>query len=361
MRNIRDKLAPRIVQTALLGDIVDNRDHAALAVQRTIRRKRNRQHTPAARDLAGQKAAHGSLVRADHIQIGKHLVKGHVAAHAHAEQALGRRVHVDQLALGREGSHAVGHMQEQGVQLIALALHLAHRAFQAAGHVVKRARQLADLVGRLHAQILIEVAFRDRARALGDAFDRVGDRLAEQEGQQDRRKQAEHHRLHNDLEEAPRQVGDLAFIVGNVNDIVDRAVALLVDRDGNVHHAVRHGRTRANLARHRRDDIARARQRDIRVGAFEIAPLGVQNIVVSIIVDAKRALPRRNDLLQAGRALFSRGVMQGLHRAGLVEHVLHLLIKAVQIEGADAVDQECAYYGHDRNDHQHQNQHQLHV
>ena len=135
--DVRDKLAPCVIQTALLGDIVDNRNHAALAVQRAIRRERDRQHAPAARDLAGQKAAHGGLIRADHIQIGKHLVKGHVAAHAHAEQAFSGRVHVDQLAIGCEGGNAVGHMQEQGIELIAFALHLAHRAFQAAGHVVE--------------------------------------------------------------------------------------------------------------------------------------------------------------------------------------------------------------------------------
>ena len=183
MRNIGDELAPRVVQPPLLGDIVDDRDHATLAVQRTVGRERDGQHAPAARDLTGQKAAHDRLVRIGHVEVGKQLVKGQVAAHAHAEQVLGGRVHVDEPPVGRKGGHAVGHVQEQGAQLVALALHLAHRAFQPLRHVVERACQLADLVRRLHAQILIEIALRNRARALGDALDRGGDGLTEQERQ----------------------------------------------------------------------------------------------------------------------------------------------------------------------------------
>ena len=161
MRHIGDKFTPCIVQTALLGDIVYDGDHAALAIERAVRRKRDRQHAVAPRDLTGQKAPHNCFVRIGHVEIGKHLVKGQMILHAHAQQVFGCRVHVDQPSLGRKGSHAVRHMQEQRVQLIALALHLAHRAFEPLRHVVERACQFADLVGRLHAQILIEIAFRD--------------------------------------------------------------------------------------------------------------------------------------------------------------------------------------------------------
>ena len=79
----------------------------------------------------------------------------------HAEEIFGRRVHMDEASVGREGRNAVGHVQEQGVQLVALALHLADRCLETARHVVERARQLTDLVARLHAEVLIEVALRD--------------------------------------------------------------------------------------------------------------------------------------------------------------------------------------------------------
>ena len=161
MRDVRHELAPRVVQTALLGDVVQHGDHATLAVERAVGRERHGQHPAAARDLAGEKGAHRGLIRADHLQILEHLVEREAVLHPHTEEIFGRRVHMDEASVGREGRNAIGHVQEQGVQLVALALHLADRGLETARHVVERARQLADLVARLHAEVLIEVALRD--------------------------------------------------------------------------------------------------------------------------------------------------------------------------------------------------------
>ncbi len=71
---------------------------------------------------------------------------------------------MDERAVGREGGYAVSHVQEQRVQLVALALHLAaDRVFQTMRHVIERTGQLADLIRRLHTEVLIK-AFRDRPR-----------------------------------------------------------------------------------------------------------------------------------------------------------------------------------------------------
>ena len=68
---------------------------------------------------------------------------------------------MDERAVGRKGGYAVGHVQEQRVQLVALSLYLADRVFQTVCHVIERTGQLANLIRRLHAEVLIEVAFRD--------------------------------------------------------------------------------------------------------------------------------------------------------------------------------------------------------
>ena len=130
---------------------MDDGDHAALAVQRAVGRERNRKHAAEARDLARHERTHGGLIRVGHVQIGKYLVKGQVFLKADAEHVLGRGIHMDQFARSGEGCDAVRHVQKQGGKLVALALHLAHRAFQGLCHVVERAGQLADLIGGLYA------------------------------------------------------------------------------------------------------------------------------------------------------------------------------------------------------------------
>ena len=267
---------------------------------------------------------------------------------------------MDEASVGREGRNAVGHVQEQGVQLVALALHLADRCLETARHVVERARQLTDLVARLHAEVLIEVALRDRPRALGNALDRSRDGLGQQKGQQDRREQTEHHRLHDDLEKAPRQVGDLLLVVRDIHDIVHRSVAVVVERNRDVHHAVRDRRARAGFAGHRRDDVARARDAKIGVGAVHKAALAVEDIIVAVVVDAETAAMGIDDGLEPLRVRRCRRLLHGADGIGR-KNALHLGIKAVDVERADAVDEKGADDGHDRHDHQDQNKHQLHM
>ena len=328
MRHVCHKLAACVIQTALLGDIVNDRDDAALAVQCAVRRQRDGQHAPKSRNLVRKEAARDGFVRIRHVQIGEHLIKTQLLLYTHAQQIFGCRIHVDERAVGREGGYAVGHVQEQRVQLVALALHLADRVFQTMRHVIERTGQLADLIRRLHAEVLIKVAFRNRPRTLGDALDRRGDGLAEQEGQQDSRQQAKHHRLHDNLEEPPRQIGNLPLVVRDIHDVVHRTVAVLVERHRNVHNAVGYRRARSGLSCHCGNDIARAGNGYIRVGTVKEAALTVENGIVAVIIDAESALVCIYDGFQTIRAGFGSRLLHGADGVGR-EHRLHLLIKAV--------------------------------
>ena len=360
VRHVCHKLAACVIQTALLGDIVNDGDDAALAVQCAVRRQRDGQHAPKSRNLVRKEAARDGFVRIRHVQIGEHLIKAQLLLYTHAQQIFGCRIHVDERAVGREGGYAVGHVQEQRVQLVALALHLANRVFQTVRHVIERTGQLADLIRRLHTEVLIKVAFRDRPRTLGDALNRRGDGLAEQEGQQDSRQQAEHHRLHDNLEEPPRQVGNLPLVVRDIHDVVHRTVAVFVERHRNVHNAVGYRRARSGLSCHCGNDVARAGDGYVRVGAIKEAALTVENGIVAVIVNAESALVGIYDGFQTIRAGFGSRLLHGADGVGR-EHRLHLLIKAVQIEGVDTVDQKRADHRHNGYDQQHQNQHQFSV
>ena len=66
------------------------------------------------------------------------------------------------------------------------------------------------------------------------------------------------------------------------------------------------------------------------------------------------------DGFQTIRAGFGSRLLHGADGVGR-EHRLHLLIKAVQIEGIDTVDQKRADHRHNGYDQQHQNQHQFSV
>ena len=74
------------------------------------------------------------------------LLIGGLPADGPAEQPVGGGVGVDDPALPGEGHHTVGHVEEQGVQLVALVLHLAQGVLELAGHVVEGVGKHADLV-----------------------------------------------------------------------------------------------------------------------------------------------------------------------------------------------------------------------
>ena len=62
------------------------------------------------------------------------------------EHVGGGGIAVDQQTVVVKGHHAVGHVEEQGVQLVALIFHLAQGVPQLPGHVVEGVGEYADLV-----------------------------------------------------------------------------------------------------------------------------------------------------------------------------------------------------------------------
>ena len=91
MRHVCHKLAACVIQTALLGDIVNDGDDAALAVQCAVRRQRDGQHAPKSCNLVRKEAARDGFVRIRHVQIGEHLIKAQLLLYTHAQQIFGCR------------------------------------------------------------------------------------------------------------------------------------------------------------------------------------------------------------------------------------------------------------------------------
>ena len=93
------------------------------------------------------------------------------------------------------GEHAVGHVQKEGVELVALVLHRLERVVKHLCHVVKRRGEDADLVGGVDGQHLVKVAARDALGPLGQLLDGVNHRLGEQKAQKERDEKPHKQRL----------------------------------------------------------------------------------------------------------------------------------------------------------------------
>ena len=118
----------------------------------------------------------------------------------------GGGVGVDDLPLAGEGHHAVGHVEEQGVQLVALVLHLAQGVLKLPGHVVERVGEHADLVLRGHLDLMGEVPPSHPHRALRQAADGGDHGAGQGEGEQHGDDQAEDQGLHDEQEHLVGQV-----------------------------------------------------------------------------------------------------------------------------------------------------------
>ena len=72
-----------------------------------------------------------------HLHIGKDLLIGKLRAQGPAQHGLRRRVELEQPAPAVKGHHAVRHVAEEGIQLIALLAHLSEGALQLDAHLVE--------------------------------------------------------------------------------------------------------------------------------------------------------------------------------------------------------------------------------
>ena len=143
---------------------------------------------------------------------------------------------MDERAVAVVGDHAVGHVEKERVELVALVLHRLERGVQHACHVVERGGEDADLVGGVDLELFAEVAACHALGALGQLFDGIDHRFAQQEAQQHGDQKTHEQRLQNDDEQLAVEAGDRAAVVADVDDI---AVVAAGDGDGNVHVAGR--------------------------------------------------------------------------------------------------------------------------
>ena len=142
--DVGHELPLHLLVLPLLGDVVENHQHAPLPLP-VEGGQQQVQHLVPHPDLPLQVVGggHGLL---QGILVPKELLIGGVRADGTAQHALRRRIGVDHLAVPVKGHHAVGHVEEQGVQLVALVLHLAQGVPQLPGHVIEGVSEHADLV-----------------------------------------------------------------------------------------------------------------------------------------------------------------------------------------------------------------------
>ena len=299
-------------------------------------------------------------------------VIGGALRHAAMEHVGGGGIAVDQQTVVVKGHHAVGHVQEQGIQLVALVFHGGQGGLQDPGHLIERAGEDADLIGGLHRQLAVEVPGGHPLGSGGELFDGAHHGLGQQEAQQYGDQQADDQCLHDDEEDLGVQVGDRVLVVQNVDDI---GIVAPYDGDGYIHvvggdvAAVSHpgavplrygvpgGEQVCRLFPGERRGVCRA----VQVGAA----LSVQNKVVpGAVVDAQGAGTALQHLLEPGGSirLSGPGPEGGdIAVAVVAEHGVDLFIKGVDIEAGDAGGQERAHHRHQRGDEQQQDQRQLHV
>ena len=99
-------------------------------------------------------------------------------------------VGLDDVPLPAEGHHAVGHVKEEGVQLVPLVLHLLKGALQLVGHIVEGGGEDADLIPGVHLDLLGEVSGGHLLRSLGKPLDGGDEGLGQKEGKENRNQDA---------------------------------------------------------------------------------------------------------------------------------------------------------------------------
>ena len=111
-------------------------------------------------------------------------------------------------AVAGEGHHAVGHVEEQGVQLVALVLHRGQGVPQHGGHIVEGGGEDADLVGGLHLDGASEVPGGNPLRALGEPLDGGDHGFAQQEAEEHGDQKPHQQSLGDDEEELAVELAD---------------------------------------------------------------------------------------------------------------------------------------------------------
>ena len=279
-----------------------------------------------------------------------------------AQHPGGGGVGVNHPPLPGEGHHPVGHVEEEGVQLVALVLHLAQGILELSGHVVEGVGEHADLVLGEHLDLSGEVPLRHPHSALGQLLDGRDHGLGQQDGQQDGDHQPEDQRLDDQQEHLTSQVVGGGLVVQDINHIVRPAPG---DGDGHIH--IVQGR----IALVPGLPGAQGVDQVLAVLHPQVLPVGRDQAGAAAVQDIQLAVPAVHAQL-AGVGVQHQGhlvrpVLLLLRRGGQVvveqrvlEHVRHLAVEVLQIERRHRVDQERPHHHHQRQDQQHHDHHQLH-
>ena len=165
-----------------------------------------------------------------------------------------RRVAVDQRTGDREGDDAVGHVQKQRGELVALVLGLGDRVLEDLCHVVEVPREHADLVVALDGHTLRKVACGDLPRADGERLNGRDEDARKQEREHHADHQAKAQRTQDNAHQFARQRIDRRAVVVDVRD-----VRMLVCHDGHsqIHEFTRDRSVLPDFAVHRRQQILR--------------------------------------------------------------------------------------------------------
>ena len=271
-----------------------------------------------------------------------------------------------------KGHHAVGHVKEEGVQLVPLVFHGGQGGLEDPRHLVEGAGQHADFVRGFHGQRAAEVSGGHFLRPGGELFNGAHHGFGEGEAQEHGNQKADDQGLHDDLEKLAVEAGDGVPVV---QDIDDKGVVPPEDGDGGVHVV---GGDVADVPDARlvpaQDGVSGGEEVGALLpghgalggGAVEIGPrLPVQDEVVpGAVVDAKLSGGKLHHVVDPVGAVVLGGLApEGGDELPLVraEDAVDLLVEGVGEEVGDVDGQEGPHHRHEGGNEQQEYQRQLHV
>ena len=225
-----------------------------------------------------------------------------------------------------EGHDAVCHMEEDGGQLVAFRFDIQQGVVEAGAHVVEGAGEGADLVLRLHLDLLGEITSGHVPGRPGQALDGPDHGLGQEEGKQHADGKADHQGLQNDGEHVPRQGRRRLPVVPDADDIAAR---LPPDGHRHVHIVGGHAAGIALRAGEGGDDVGGQAEALTPVGGIEQLPRVAGEDVegAGVLLDAQGAGIGVEDLRHAALPLLVGGGAQLLHEARVGKSALHLVIE----------------------------------
>ena len=361
MGDVGHELFAPLLVAVLLRHVVQDDEHASLLLTVGEGGQVELQH-PIPHHLLGLRvvrAAEGEDLLHG-IEAAEKLVIAAVLPQGPSQHGNGGGVPVNELPGAVKGHHAVGHVEEKGIQLGALILHGGQSLLQDRGHLVEGPGEDADLVGGFHGEAAVKVTGGHLLRPCRQLLDGPHHGLGEEEAQKQGDEQPDDQGLHNDHKELGVKARHGLLAVQNVDDELRIP---LRDGDGHVHEVCRDVALVAHPAVLGGQEVGGGIQTAPLVRAQQQRAAAVQNVVVpGAVVHAQGTGPDLHQLLQAlGSPLLGLRAEGGIEIRPRPEDAVHLLVEGVDIEAGDAGGEECAHHRHQGCDEQQQYQRQLHM